>query len=286
MGESGTKLNLGRIGFLNVLPIYYPLENGIVSHPFEIVAGVPSYLNGLVAKGELDISPVSSIEYARRAGRYYIVPDLSISSFGEVRSVLLLSRYPVEQLSGKKILVSTHSHTSIGLLKILCKLRYGIEPVFESGTFSDRTEQDGEPDACLTIGDEALRLNRIHIYPHVLDMGQAWYDWTGLPFVFAVWVVRKKAVAQKNGEIDAAVEALIASKRWGCSNMERICEHAARSGVLEIEAMREYYRCLQYDLNENERKGLELFYSYLHRIGELPRAPRLEVYTSSLASVA
>lgn len=285
MGKSATKLNLGRIGFLNVLPVYYPLETGIVSHPFEIIPGVPSYLNGLVAKGTLDISPVSSIEYARRADRYCIVPDLSISSFGEVKSVLLLSRCPVEKLSGRTVLVSTQSHTSVGLLKILCRLRYGVEPVFEAGTFSDYAEENRMPEAFLAIGDEALRLNRSHVYPHVLDLGKAWFDWTGLPFVFAVWVVRKKAVERRNGEINAALETLITSKRWGCSHLEAICEQAARSGVLEMDALREYYRCLRFDLHEQERKGLELFYSHLCRIGELEHAPRLEVYTS-LASVA
>ncbi len=106
MGEQRAKLRLGRIDFLNVLPIYYPLEAGIIANPFAIVPGVPSELNELCANGALDISPVSSIEYARRAGLYYIVPDLSINSAGEVKSVLLLSRMPIERLSGKTVLAS------------------------------------------------------------------------------------------------------------------------------------------------------------------------------------
>ncbi len=285
MGEpSSAKLNLGRIEYLNVLPIYYPLENGIIPNPFNIIRGVPSYLNGLTAKGELDMSPVSSIEYARNAPLYYIVPDLSISSFGKVQSVLLLSREPVAQLSGKKILVSSHSHTSVGLLKILTKMRYDVEPEFETSAFP-AGGMSGLPDAFLAIGDEALRLGGSGSYPEVLDLGAAWYEWTGLPFVFAVWVARKKAVEEKTGQLGTAFEALLASKKWGCSNIERICQAALGAGVLNMEQLREYYRCLRYDLNEKERAGLELFYSCLAQIGELERAPRPEIYRP-LASVA
>jgi len=286
MGESArATLNLGRIGFLNVLPVYYPLESGIVSHPFTIISGVPSYLNELAAKGALDISPVSSIEYARNPGLYYIVPDLSISSLGEVKSVLLLSRFPVEQLDGKKVLMSSQSHTSVGLLKVLSKMRFGVRPEFRAGSLRDAAAQGGLPDAVLAIGDEALRMSGSGLFPHVIDLGSAWYDWTGLPFVFALWVVRKKAIEEKNGRLGAAIEALLASKRWGCSNIGRICEEAARAGLLDIGALREYYRCLKFDLNESERSGLELFYSFLYQIGELERVPRLEIYTP-LASVA
>ncbi len=286
MGESPSeKLNLGRIGYLNVLPVYFPLESGIVSHPFTIIPGVPSFLNGLVAQGALDISPVSSIEYARRSSLYYIVPEISICSYGEVKSVLLLSRYPVEQLTGRRILVSSQSHTSVGLLKVLARMRFDIDPVFEAGSFSELAEAGKHPDAFLAIGDEALRLRRSGIYPEVIDLGAEWYKWTGLPFVFALWVVRKRAIEEKNGRIGAAIDALLASKRWGCSNVERICEAASGAGVLDMSELREYYRCLQFDLDEKEQAGLEKFYSYLFRIGELDRAPGLEIYRR-LASVA
>ncbi len=279
------KLRLGRIDFLNVLPVYYPLEAGIVANPFEIIRGVPSILNKLAADGALDISPVSSIEYARRAELYYIVPDLSISSAGEVKSVLLLSRTPIDRLSGKTVLASSQSHTSVGLLKVLCKLRYRVEPRFETGGCSERINGHELPEACLAIGDEALRLGRSGLFPYLLDLGTAWFEWTGLPFVFAVWVIRKEIVARKNAQLQGAVDALLSSKRWGGANIRRICEQAAGSGLLEIPELEEYYRCLHFDLQERERRGLELFYSHLFQAGELERAPRLDIYTP-LASVA
>ena len=141
------------------------------------------------------------------------------------------------------------------------------------------------PDACLAIGDEALRLGRSGLFPHVLDLGAAWFEWTGLPFVFAVWVIRKETVAGRNAQVRDAVEALLSSKRWGRANIGMICEQAAKPGLLEIPELEEYYRCLQFDLNERERRGLELFYSCLFQAGELEQAPRLDIYTP-LASVA
>lgn len=284
MGEPCANLRLGRIGFLNVLPVYFPLESGAVRHPFTIISGVPSRLNELAAKGMLDISPVSSIEYARHAGLYNIVPDLSISSFGEVKSVLLLSRLPSDRLSGAKVLVSSQSHTSVGLLKILCRLRFKVDPAFEAGSFADFSGAE-PPEAFLAIGDEALRLSKSGLYPYVLDLGTTWYEWTGLPFVYALWVISKKTIEERNGYAAAAVEALLASKQWGSMHMRTICREAAQVGLLGIDELEEYYQCLRYDLNEREKRGLELFFSYLLEIGELEQIPRLDVFTP-LASVA
>ncbi len=285
MGEQSADLRLGRINFLNVLPIYYALEAGILTNPFEIVPGDPSRLNALCANGGLDISPVSSIEYGRRADLYHIVPDLSISSSGEVKSVLLLSRMPVEELSGKKILTSSKSQTSVGLLKVLCKLRYGVFPRFETGSCLECFQEGLLPDGCLAIGDEALKLAASGLFAHVLDLGATWLEWTGLPFVFAVWVLRKKVVAEKNGLLRQGLEALLSSKRWGLGNIGRICEAAAASGLMRVGQFEQYYRCLRYDFDEPEQRGLELFYSSLHQAGELERVPPLDIYTP-LASVA
>ncbi len=285
MGGLCPKLRLGKIDFLNVLPVYYPLESGIIPNPFEIVPGVPSELNELCASGALDISPVSSIEYARRAELYYIVPDLSISSAGRVKSVLLLSRVPIERLSGKIVMASSQSHTAVGLLKVLSRLRYGVDLRFETGACSGHPAGLESPDACLAIGDEALRLGESGLFPHVLDLGAAWFEWTGVPFVYAVWVIRKETVAEKNVRVPDAIEALLSSKRWGRSNIGRICEQAAKTGLLKLAEAEEYYGCLRFDLNEGERRGLDLFYSCLFQAGELERAPRLDIYTH-LASVA
>ena len=279
------QLKLGRIGFLNVLPIYYPLENGHIPHCFNIVSGTPAYLNQLMAKGELDLSVVSSIEYARHPERYYVLPDLSISCYGEVKSVLLLSRVPISELAGKEILVSAQSHTSIALLKILFSIHLSVKFSCRTGNCSEALLKGVPPIAFLAIGDEALRLSAHELYPYRLDLGEAWQDWTGFPFVFALWVIQRKAIEKWNGSLKGAVETLLLAKQWGAANRQKICQEAAKEGLLTGFELHEYYRCLDFDLNIDQQSGLRQFYQYLSQIGEISVAPRLEIF-SPLACVA
>ncbi len=279
------RLRLGRISYLNVLPIYYPLESGLIPHPFSITSGTPAHLNRLMAQGELELSVVSSIEYARYPEQYLILPDLSISCRGPVRSVLLLSRIPIDQLSGQTILVTSHSHTSVALLKVLLTVQRNMEVVFEHGSCTEALTKREPPIAMLTIGDEALRLREHSLYPHRCDLGEAWYAWTGLPFVFALWVIQRQAFERWNGVLREASESLTSAREWGCSHLDEICSHAVKSAILDLQQLQDYYRCLNYDLNTDERMGLELFYRYLSTISEIRRAPSLQVY-SPLACVA
>ena len=101
--EGKAPLRMGRIGYLNVLPIYHPLESGILPHDYDIISGPPAVLNTMMARGELHVSSNSCFEYARHPEQYYLIEDLSIGSRGPVMSVLLLSRVPVERLDGKMI---------------------------------------------------------------------------------------------------------------------------------------------------------------------------------------
>lgn len=286
MGQlSAEQLKLGRIGFLNVLPIYHPLESGVISHPFHIVSGTPAYLNQLMARGDLDLSVVSSIEYARHREHYYVLPDLSISCRGEVKSVLLLSQVPVAELGEEEILVSAESHTSIALLKILFSIKLGVSVTCKSGNCTEALASGEPPAAFLAIGDEALRLKNHDRYPYRWDLGEAWCSWTGFPFVFALWVIQRKAIEKWNGSLKTAVETLLAAKRWGTDHRQLICHEAVKKGVLNFHDLQEYYQCLDFDLDPNQQNGLKLFYEYLAKIGEVPAVPPLEIF-SPLACVA
>jgi len=282
---SSEQLKLGKIGFLNVLPIYYPLESGFISHPFRIVSGTPAHLNQLMAHGDLDLSVVSSIEYARHRERYYVLPDLSISCRGVVKSVLLLSQIPVPELSGKEILVSAQSHTSIALLKILFSVHLGSNVTCISGNCSDALTSEELPTAFLAIGDEALRLRNHDLYPYRWDLGEAWHSWTGFPFVFALWVIQRKAVEKWNGSLQRAVETLLAAKQWGADHRQVICVEAAKKRLLSRVELQEYYHCLDFNLDSTQQNGLRFFYEHLANIGEIPTVPRLEIF-SPLACVA
>lgn len=273
------RLKLGKIGFLNVLPIYHPLETGIVPHPFEIVSGDPANLNGLMARGELDISVVSSVEVARNPERYYVIPELSIGCLGAVQSVLLLSRKPIELLDGQRILATTQSHTSIALLRILFQVRMRREIALYSGNCSEAVASDNPPEAFLAIGDEALRLREDPRYPYQMDLGEAWHRWTGLPFVFALWVVQRRTVERVQGDLTEAIRSLHAAKAWGQSHIDEVCSIAARSGILDAHGLGFYYQALRFDLNDAEKRGLKLFFQYLQVVGEIAKVPPIEIFS-------
>jgi len=268
-------VRLGRIGYLNVLPIYHPLENGLIEGEFDIVSGPPSALNILMDAGELDVSAASSIEYARNADKYYLVPDIAIGSRGPVQSVLLLSRCPVEELTGKTILVSAQTHTSAALLKVLLK-EWAIDVDFVTGDATACLEDGQCPEAILAIGDEALNLRYHPDYPNRIDLGEAWRDLTGLPFIFGVWIVQRSSLREREVAVREACDALIKARHWGTDNIDEMCILAAESSCLSTKQMCSYFDGLVYEFGEKEKEGLTLFYSYLVKHGIIEKAPSLE----------
>lgn len=269
-------VRIGRIGYLNVLPIYHPLETGLIKNDFEFVSGPPSHLNRLMDAGELDISAASSIEYARHPEKYFLVPDIAIGSRGPVQSVLLLSRCPVDELTGKTILVSSQTHTSAALLRVLLAEHWKIETDFVSGDATEILEKGERPDAILAIGDEALNLRYHTDYPNRTDLGEAWRDLTGLPFIFGVWIVQRDSLAKNRDAIQAACRKMITAKNWGTDNLSDICTLAAEDSSLNDIEMCSYFDGLVYDFGENEIRGLQLFYQHLVDNGIIDTLPSLD----------
>lgn len=273
-----TQLRLGRIGFLNVLPIYHPLEAGILPHAYDIIAGPPAVLNNMMARGELHVSSNSCFEYAARPERYYLIEDLSIGSHGSVMSVLLLSRRPVEELAGETILISGETHTSVALLKLLMQDRYNITVQYETGPVTPALRGANPPAAFLAIGDEALRLRNHPEYPYRVDLADAWRDWTGLPFIFGLWVVSRAAAEAKLFTSDPG--ALLRQGRdWGLEHMDVILDLTAHGCPLSREELAFYYsKGLVYTLGADEQRGLSLFYQMLADAGMIARAPALDFF--------
>src|ERR687890_1153146 len=123
-------MKLGRIPWINCYPIYGAVDRGVVTLPAELVTGTASELNDLLAAGALQASVVSAVEYARNAAAYHLLPDLAISCDGPVHSVALFSKRPLEELTGCTVLLSASSRTSVLLLELLCRHRWGITPQF------------------------------------------------------------------------------------------------------------------------------------------------------------
>ena len=272
------QLRMGRIGYLNVLPIYHPLEAGIIEHEYELVSGPPALLNTMMARGELHVSSASCFEYARNPDEYYLIDDLSIGSHGPVMSVLLLSRRPVEDLGGETICISGETATSVALLRLLMAQRYGVDVRYETDNVTRRLMSGHAPEAFLAIGDEALRLRNHPDYPYRVDMADAWRQWTGLPFIFGLWVVSRKAADA--GLFHADPGALLRRARdWGMAHMDVILDLTLHGCPLSRQELEVYYReGLVYTLRGPEQQGLELFYAKLAEAGMIPRAPELHFH--------
>ena len=272
-------LRMGRIGYLNVLPLYHPLEAGIIPHDYELVSGPPAVLNAMMARGELHVSSASCFEYARRPEQYYLIDDLSIGSRGPVMSVLLLSRCPVAELEGETLLISGETATSVALLKLLMHDKYGVHVQYETGSVTAALGRGERPKAFLAIGDEALRLRAHPEYPYRIDLAEAWREWTGLPFIFGLWVVSRKAADAGLFTNDPGV-LMRKARDWGYEHMDVILDLTAHGCPLSREELITYYRDgLLYTLGEEEKKALLLFYAKLAEHSLIPAVPPLDFFT-------
>lgn len=268
------KPRLGRIRYINVLPIYYAIDQAWVDNGFQMVSGTPAELNNKFHQGLLDVSAISSYEYGRHWQDYLLLPQLSIATQGDVGSVLFFSRLPFHRLSGKEVLLSAGSATSVALVKIVLAELYGARPLYRVGPVTDRFT-----DGCygmLAIGDEALRLKARGCYPFFLDLGRAWHDLTGLPFVFGVWATRRDYFADQPQTVHYLHRTLLAAKALGLQSMAEICRQAAAVVPLPPAELAAYFQRLEYDLDADQQEGLAAFFKYLCKFGEFPELPQLQ----------
>jgi chorismate dehydratase len=265
-------MKIGRIPYINCYPVYGAIDRGVVQLEATLVDGVPTDLNRRMGAGELDISVVSAVEYARDADRYLLLPDLAISCDGPVRSVMLFSKRPAGELGGRSVIVSRSSMTSVALLELLFENVWHTRPRFVPGDAEVKdvvVDSANDSDARLVIGDAALVLGSNHRerYPFVYDLGQTWKDWTGQPFVFAVWV------AQRSTDVKEALLAhagLIASRDWGLQHLPELAEQAHRAMGVERSICAEYLSGLDYGLSYPHLAGLTEFYRRLVERGRIP----------------
>ena len=269
-------LRVGRIPYINCYPVYGAIDAGVVKLEAELITGVPSALNAQMAHGQLDVSVVSAIEYARSSERYVLLPDMAISCDGPVRSVLLLSKLPAPELGGRRVMVSRSSMTSVALLELLFENVWHARPEFVPGDaeLTDVARFADEPhDARLVIGDAALVLGARRStlsappYPFIYDLGAEWKRWTGLPFVFAVWVAQRSTSVNRSLAVHAS---LIESRAWGLQHLDRLAERAAESSGVDTGTCREYLSGLDYGLSYPHLAGLTNFFNRLVAVGRVP----------------
>jgi chorismate dehydratase len=263
-------MRLGRIGYINCYPVYGAIDCGAVTVPAELVTGTPAELNDLLVAGELDVSVISAIEYARHAKDLVLLPDLAISCDGPVQSVALFSKRPPAELDGATVLLTASSRTSVALLELLCRDVWNVRPRFAQARAeaSDLDALAGLPhDAVLVIGDPALLLGARGGYPHRVDLGDAWKRWTGLPFVFAVWAARRGAPA---AQVRALHQALLAARAWGLTHLDVLAEMASRDTGVALAQCQTYFAGLDYALTYKHLAGLTDFFRRLAARGIVP----------------
>lgn len=257
-----SRLRLGAVSYLNVEPIIHGLAEDA---RFEVVRDVPSRIAARLHAGEIDLGMIPSIEYV--AGDYAIVPGIAIGSRGAVRSVVLLHERPLLEL--RRVALDTSSRTSVALLRILLRLRLGRDPEYVAMD-PDPAAMLASADAALVIGDPALSFAGA---AECLDLGQAWLEATGLPFVFAFWAGRPGVL--KAGDVTRLQRALaegqarigeIASAYNGCG-----AGHAADNEAY-------LRRNISFGLGPDEQAGLREFFRRAHALGLIPSRPELRFH--------
>ncbi len=263
-------MRLGRIPYINCYPIYGAIDRGLVSVPAEIVTGTPAELNDLLVAGELDVSVISAVEYARHAKHLVLLPDLAISCDGPVRSVMLFSKRPIWELTDQTVLLTASSRTSVALLELLCREVWRIRPRFAQARAesADLETLRGLPhEAVLVIGDPALLLGASGTYKYRMDLGLEWKRWRGLPFVFAVWAARRAA---DPFAVRQTHESLLASRAWGLAHLDQLAADAASATGVPAAACREYLAGLDYAFTYKHLAGLTDFFRRLAAEGIVP----------------
>ena len=276
-------MRVGRIPYVNCYPVYGAIDRGIVSLRGDIVDGIPSALNAQMAAGALDVSVISAVEYARDATRYLLLPDLAISCDGPVRSVVLFSKRPASELGGRRVLVSRSSMTSVALLELLFEHVWDARPAFvpADAELTDIARFGADDhDARLVIGDAALRLGA-HLqdpdgrdelldalgYRYAYDLGAEWKRWTGLPFVFAVWVAQRAAAPHDALDVHAS---LMSSRDWGLRHLDTLSAQAALATGVSRASCLTYLSGLDYGLSYSHLAGLTEFFRRLVAAGRVP----------------
>ena len=248
----------------------------------DLVRADPADLAQMIVGGKLDVAPIPAIEYARNADDLVLLPDISISSDGEVQSILLVSKVPAETIGeGSTVALAANSRTSQVLARILLAKRWGVAPSYVEMP-PDLPAMLRDADAALLIGDEAIRAyweppTGLYTY----DLGAEWKSWTGMPMVYAVWAVRREFAEQSPAATAAVAHALAGSLAYCRNHLDDISEYAARWEHFGADRFRSYFDALQFRFEPRYRDGLTRYLSEAAALGQLDSVPRLNVFGES-----
>lgn len=243
------------------MPLYWGLARTGALLDFELTKDTPERLSEQLVRGDLDIGPVTLVEFLRSADQLVAFPDLAVGCDGPVMSCVIVSKLPLEQLDRARVALGSTSRTSVRLAQLLLAEQYGVQPDYYTCP-PDLGVMMQEADAAVLIGDAALRAS-LHDAPRlglqVHDLGKMWKDWTGLPFVFAVWAARKDYLEREPVIVKKVHEAFLASRDVSLDEVAKVAEQAARWEVFDAELLERYFTTLDFRFGPDQLKGVREF---------------------------
>ena len=270
------KTQVGHINFLNCLPLSYSFLKQQTDDLFTVTRGVPSELNYKITHDELDISPVSAIVYARNSEKLMLLPNLSISIEGAIRSLIIESKRPIEQLDGAHIGLTAKSENTHCVVKILLEKGYGIKPRYTVDTI--QPNEVGDYDATLLIGDDAL-----YTYHHkqegyyYYDVGSEWRKMTGLPLVCAVWTVREEFAKENPALVAKIAKRLSKGFEFGLRHKEVAIATMNDGEVYSDVELSEYLGLLNWGFLPRHQQALEYMYQMAYELDLVPCVPKIKI---------
>ena len=273
------KPRLGHIHFLNVLPITYSLNNLNYKEGLELSNGVPAVINNDLLNNRVDVSEVSSIVYARNYDKLLMLPDLYVRADGEVRSIILVSKKPIEEINEDKIILTAQSATSHCLLKIIMAKAYDANPQYFIRNLTPDNPVPNDATAALFIGDDALNVN-LHQEPYkyyYYDLGREWKKLTGRCMVYAVWTVNKEFAKSNPEGMQLVYERLYKGVQAGFSNLREAIATIVDKTPFTPRQLDEYLHVIKWNLTEEYIENLEVFYELAYEQGLIPRKPKIKI---------
>lgn len=268
---------VGHIQYLNCLPLYWGLMRSGALIDVDLHQGPPDQLGQALVSGDLDVGPISLVEYLHHTDELLLLPDLAVGSDGPVLSVNLVSRVPLPELDQARVALTAYSRTGVLLARLLLTDRYGVNPQFHRHRpgADDLSDLLREAQAAVLIGDAALRAH--HEGPgrglFVTDLGQAWRDWTGLPMVFAVWAVRREFAHNHPGLVKDVHQGFLRSRQWCLRELDEVAAAGARWEPFDAATLAEYFRALDFSLGQRQVAGLREFARRAAEVGAAPPLP-------------
>ena len=271
------RVNVGHINFLNVLPLnyFYATNN---PENFSLNMGVPAFVNAQIKKNLLDVSLISSIEYARQSQNLILLPKICIRADDKVTSIILVSRKPIENLDGERVAITSKSATAHCLLKIILAESYNLKPDYVVENLNVENPVPNDSTAALFIGDDALYLH-LHRHENFLyyDLGEEWHKLTGRQMVYAVWAARESFAQEFPDELRDTCKKIYEGLQFGLREKSAAINSVLDKVPFTFDELDKYLGgVIKWDLTAEGIDALKIFYELAHKNNLLEKIPQIK----------